>query len=182
VRRLALLYDLVTHLQGAQTAANVYDAGAAALAGNPSDIPFAAFYSLSPDGDRALLSGVSTIARGSALAPERIAPDAPHVWPVADVVRTGQLRVIGPLGELFADLAAGPWTQAPAEVVLLPLAAEAGSAARGVLVLGVDPRRPRDAAFGHFAQEIARRIALALVAVEAMAQERERAKSADMLA
>lgn len=181
-RRLGLLYDLMTHLQGATTQSEVYARAAASLAGYPAAIPFAAFYSLSADGACALLGGVSTIARGSPLAPERIGLDAPHVWPVAEVVRTGRMRVISPLEEFFADLPSGPWTQPPAEAVLLPLAAETGGAARGVLVLGVDPRGPRDDGFDRFAQEIVRRVALALVAVETMAQERERAQSADMLA
>ena len=180
-RRLALLYDLVTSLQGAASADAVYGTAAASLAAHPG-IVFAAFYSLSADGARALLSGAGNIPRGHALAPERIAADAPHLWPVADVVRTGAMRRVGPLDELFADLSAGPWREPPAEAVLLPLVAEPGSAARGVLVLGLAAPHPRDQGFARFAEEIARRVALALVAVEAMALERGRAKSADMLA
>ncbi len=180
--RLALLYDLVIHLQDAVTADDVFAAGAESLARNASGMSFALFYSLSADGEHAVLTGSSNVARGSTLAPDRIGADAPHVWPVADVVRTGEIRVIGPLQDVFADLSQGPWTLPPSEAVLLPLCAQAGSAARGVLVLGVDPRCPRDDGFVRFAQEIARRLALALVAVQTMALERERAKSADILA
>jgi two-component sensor histidine kinase len=181
VQRLTLLYGLMTRLQQAGTLGEVHAAAAASLAGDGREIPFAALYTISDDGARALLAGASGVQRGHVLAPEVIAAEVPHPWPVADVVRSGVARAVGPLGELFPELA-GPWRQPPAEALLLPLSATAGSAARGVLVLGVDPRRPRDAAFESFAQEIARRIAFSLLAVEAMEAERERAKSADMLA
>ena len=181
MRRLKLLYGLMTRLQQAATQGEVHAAAAASLADDGREIPFAALYTISDDGARALLSGVSGVPRGHVLAPEVISPEAPHPWPVADVVRSGALRTVGPLGELFAELS-GPWRQPPGEALLLPLSATAGLAARGVLVLGADPRRARDAAFEEFAQEIARRIAFSLLAVEAMEAERERAKSADMLA
>ncbi len=180
--RLVLLYDLMIRLQGVKKTQDVYDAGSATLAGKSAEIPFAAFYGLSEDGQRALLTGVSSVARGSVLAPELISSDAPYLWSVADVVRTGEMRRVGPLDEYFSDLATGGWRQAPSEVLLLPLSPADFSAARGVLVLGVDPRRPCDESFEQFAGEIARRIGQALLSVEVLEAERERAKSADMLA
>jgi two-component sensor histidine kinase len=182
VRRLALLYDLMTRLQAAAKVADVYAAGAETLAEDASDIPFAVFYSLSEDGQRALLTGVSGVPRGHALAPELISPETPHVWPVADVVRTGEMQVVGPLGDYFSDLAAEPWPQPPVEALLLPLSPAHASAARGVLVLGVDSRHLRDAAFEQFAHDIARRVGQTLLSVEVLEAERERAKSVDMLA
>ena len=179
LQRLTLLYDLMTRLQQATTRGEVHDAAADCLAGDGREIPFAALYAISEDGDRALLTGVSGVPRGHVLAPEVITAQAPHPWPIADVMRSGA-RTVGPLSEVFPDLV-GPWRQAPSQAFLLPLCAVAGSAARGVLVLGADPRRARDAAFENFAHEIARRIAFALLAVEAMEAERERAKSADLL-
>jgi hypothetical protein len=181
-RRLTLLYDLMTRFLSAGQTQDVYDAAAITLAGNAADIPFAAFYSLSADGVRALLMSVSIVPRGSPLAPELISPEAPHVWPVADVVRTGRMRVVGPLSDSFSDLATGPWPQPPQEALLLPLSPAEASAARGVLVLGMDPRRPRDTVFEGFAEEISRRVGQALLSVEVLEAERERAKSADMLA
>jgi two-component sensor histidine kinase len=181
-RRLALLYDLITRLQGANRREEVFAAAADSLSGHPGTIPFAALYSFSSDGKRALLSGVSGLPRGHALAPELISPEAPHLWPLADVVRRGEMRAVGPLDEIFSDLAAGPWKQPPSEALLVPLIPSPKAAARGVLVLGVDPRRPPDADFEQFAQEIARRIAMALLSAEMLERERERAVSADRLA
>ena len=181
LQRLVLLYGLMTRLQQAGTRDEVYTAAAASLAGDGREIPFAALYAMSEDGVRALLAGVSGVPRGHVLAPEVISPEAPHPWPVADVVRSGALRAVGPLADVFPELA-GSWRQPPGEALLLPLCATATSAARGALVLGVDPRRPQDAAFENFAREIARRIAFSLLAVEAVEAERERAKSADTLA
>ena len=180
LQRLRLLYGLMARLQQACTRDEVYAAAAASLIDGGGAIAFAVLYAISEDGARALLTGVSGVPRGHVLAPQMISAEAPHPWPVADVVRSGVLRTVRPLSDIFPDLS-GPWRQQPDEALLLPLRATAGSAPRGVLVLGADPRRPHDAAFENFAQEIARRIAFSLLAVEAMEVERERAKSADML-
>jgi two-component sensor histidine kinase len=178
--RLTLLYGLMTRLQQAGTGDEVHAAAAASLSGDDGEIPFAALYVISEDATRALLTGISGVPRGHVLAPEIISAEAPHPWPVADVVRSGLPHTVGPLGQVFAELT-GPWIgEPPGEALLLPLCATAGSAARGVLVLGA--AADRDVAFESFAQEIARRIAFSLLAVEAMEAERERAKSADMLA
>lgn len=181
LERLTLLYGLMTRLQRADRRDDVYAAAAQSLAEDAHGIPFAALYAFSADGARALLMGVSGVPRGHVLAPELISHEAPHPWPLSEVMRSGEMRSVGALTDVFADLA-GPWRQAPTLALLLPLVPAPGAAARGVLVLGADPRRPQDAAFEDFAREIARRIAHALLAVETMDAERERAKSADMLA
>jgi two-component sensor histidine kinase len=109
-----------------------------------------------------------------------ISAETPHVWPVAEVARTGRMRVVSLTG-LFPALPTGPWPEPPREALALPLIAGGDSAARGVLVLGVSPYRPRDAGFEDFAGMIARQIALTLLNVEAFEIERERARSADAL-
>jgi two-component sensor histidine kinase len=181
LERLTLLYGLMTRLQQAGRREDIYAAAADSLAGDDHEIPFAALYTFSADGTQALLMGVSGVPPGHVLAPELVSQDAPHPWPLADAMRSGKLRRMGPLRELFPDFA-GPWARPPEQALLLPLSPSPGAAARGVLVLGADPRRPRDATFEGFAAEIARRIARALLSMEAMEAERERARSADMLA
>ena len=76
----------------------------------------------------------------------------------------------------------GPWSDAPEEALLLPLATTADTAPRGVLILAVNPYRRRgDDSFENFAALVARQIASAIV-TSSLEAERERAKSADSLA
>lgn len=182
IRRMALLRDLAMRGVDAMRSEDVYRLAAESLAADGPDIPFAAFYRFAGDGARALLAGCSGIAPGHAAAPEVISAEAPHVWPVADVARTGQMRVVCGLSELFGALPTGPWREPPREAMVLPLSAGGDSAARGVLVLGVTPCRPRDAGFEDFARMIARQVASTLLSVEAFEAERERARGADALA
>mgnify|MGYP001545485884 CR=1 FL=1 len=179
-RRMALLRDLAMRGVDAGHVEDVYRPAAESLASAGRDIPFAVFYRFAGDGERALLAGCSGIAPGHAAAPEVICAAAPHVWPVAEVARTGRMRVVS-LPELFAALPTGPWPEPPREALALPLSAGGDSAARGVLVLGVSPYRPRDSGFEDFARMIARQIASTLLNVEAFEVERERARSADAL-
>lgn len=181
LERLTLLYGLMTRLQRVSRREDVYTAAAQSLCEDAPEIPFAALYGFSEDGSRALLMGVGGVPRGHVLAPEIVSPAAPHPWPLADVARSGTARSVDLKADLFAGLS-GDWEQTPERALVLALSPAPGAAARGVLVLGADPRRPHDHGFEAFAQEIARRIAHALLATETMEAERERAKSADMLA
>jgi two-component sensor histidine kinase len=76
-----------------------------------------------------------------------------------------------------------PWSDPPADAVMLPLTTGADAAPRGVLVLAANPyRRQNDDSFDNFAALVARQIASAVVNMEALEAERGRAKSADTLA
>jgi two-component sensor histidine kinase len=155
---------------------------ARALASDPRDMPFAMIYGLEADGARASLRGCSGIAPGHAAAPQSIALEGGAPWPLSDVVRSGVRRLVTRLGEKFADLPKGPWTDAPTDALVLPLVASADAAPRGVLILAANPyRRREDDSFENFAGLVARQIASAAVNMAAYGAERERAKSADSL-
>lgn len=181
-RRLLLLRDLAAHTWDAATVDDVYRLGAEALAGDPRDMPFALLYRFESDGKAATLRGACGIATGHQAAPAAIALDGAGPWPLADVARTGQMRRVAGLREKFADLPGGAWRDPPSEALLLPLSTGPEAAARGVLVIGANPYRPRDLGFDDFARLVARQLASALINVEAFEAEHERAKSAEYLA
>ncbi len=178
-RRLALLRELATRTWEATAVADVYSVSARALATDPRDMPFALIYRFEQDGSHATLRGAAGIEMGHAAAPERITLDAP--WPVGDVMRTGQRKLVGKLSEKFPNLPLGPWPDAAEEALLLPLSTGADAARRGVLILAVNPYRAHDENFDNFANLIARQIASAIVSVETLEMERERARVADSL-
>ena len=182
-RRLALLREIASRTWEADSVAEAYTLAARALTANPRDLPFALLYRLEEDGIHASLAASCGIEPGHAAAPAVIALDAALPWPVGAVARTAKRRTVASLEGRFASLPKGPWQESPGEAVMLPLAANADSAPRGVLILGANPyKRQEDEAFDNFAVLVARQIASAIVNVEAFEAEHERAKSADVLA
>jgi two-component sensor histidine kinase len=181
-RRLALLRELASRTWDADTVGDVYALAARALGTDPRDMPFALIYGFEDDGARATLRGTAGIAMGHAAAPDAIALDANAPWPVSEVMRAGSRRLVTRLAEKFGALPKGPWSDAPDEALLLPLATSADTAPRGVLILAANPcRRRGDESFENFATLVARQIASAVVNIESYEAERERAKSADSL-
>jgi two-component sensor histidine kinase len=182
-RQLALLRELASRTWDADTVSEVYSLSARALATDPRDMPFGLIYRFEDDGARATLRGVTGIAPGHGAAPEVITLEGNSPWPVSDVMRGCSRRLVTHLGEKFGPLPKGPWSDAPDEALLLPLATSADTAPRGVLILAVNPYRRRgDHSFENFAALVARQIASAIVNIESFEAERERAKSADSLA
>jgi two-component sensor histidine kinase len=181
-RRLALLRELASRTWEADTVGEVYLLSARALATDPRDMPFALIYRFEEDGARATLRGAMGIAPGHIAAPEVINLEGNTPWPVSEVMRGGTRRQVTQLAEKFGPLPKGPWSAAPDEALLLPLATSADTATRGVLILAVNPYRRRgEDSFENFAALVARQIASAIVNVESFEAERERAKSADSL-
>ena len=180
-RRLALLRELASRTWDANTVAEVISLSAQALASDPRDMPFALVYRLEEDGARAVLCGTSGVEAGHTVAPHSIALDGLSPWPVGEVLRTGERRLVESLSEKFPDLPRGPWPEAAHEALLLPLAAGADAAPCGVLVLAANPYRARDEQFGNFAGLVARQIASAIVSIEAFELERERAAATGSL-
>jgi two-component sensor histidine kinase len=181
-RRLVLLRDLAAHTWDAATVDDVYRLSAEALSSDPRDMPFALLYRLHSDGKSAVLRGACGMPVGHAAAPAALALDGAGAWPVGEVARLAKPRHVTGLKEKFTGLPTGPWEDAPDEALLLPLSTGADTAARGVMILGLNPYRPKDAGMEDFAHLTARQIASALINVEAFEAEHERARAAEYLA
>src|SRR5262249_28028176 len=152
----AMLRDVASRTWEADQVDEAYALAAAALAGNPRDIPFALLYRLEPGRARAVLKGAAGIAAGHALAPETIDFPANAPWPLADMaVSREELHVETPAGS-----PCGPWSEPPGEVVLIPLAS--GGLPHGVMVVGVNPYRARDGVYDDFLRQAARKITAAI--------------------
>lgn len=179
-RRLALLRDVASRTWGAKSVDEVFSLSAAALAGDPRDMPFALLYRCEDDGMSAVLKGTAGIAPGHDAAPETIALDAPEPWPLGEVVRGGERR-LDHLQDRFQGLPSGGWPDPPDCALLLPLSTSAEARVRGVLAVAVNPYRARDDGYDEFVRLAARKITAAIVNTEAFEFERERARNADML-
>jgi PAS domain S-box-containing protein len=160
-RRLSTLHLLAAGLSGVQTREAAVRAICGALAANRKDFPFGLIY----------LQDAARGWSGQACTPDAAAMLS-HDWPLSMIVDGAT--------EIRVDLAAadclpsGAWRMKPKQALLVPIA-RAGDKPLGVLVLGLNPHRPKDESILGFAQLIAAQISGALGSIDALNSERRRA-------
>ncbi len=175
-RQLALLRNLAADTAHARDRDEVCSQAAKALASDAHDLPFAMIYLATTDGLK--LAGTCGIEAGHAAAPA-LQPHAGFtLWPLSEVVRTQSPKLVQVAEtKLQAQLPAGPWSRAPAQVALLPIFAGADGGRLGVLVVGLNPFRLFDENYSSFLGLVAGQIAGALTNAQAYQDERRRAEA-----
>jgi signal transduction histidine kinase len=157
-RRLQTLRKLSA--PGAEGALTVVDAcrgAVSALAENPYSIPFAAIYLLDEGGSnpRLAASGGFSESDDPLVLLEALSRGDPEAFgPVASVVRTGHPADVD-LDKHDLRLPGGAWPEHARSAVVLPIPAAAHKSPAGLLVVGVSPRRPLDAAYRSFLELVA---------------------------
>jgi PAS domain S-box-containing protein len=160
-RQLAVLSALGQAAAEARTWREACERGAAALGGNPRDLPFCLIYAQGSEGME--LAGASGIAADHPAA-------APATWPLDRALDSGQAV----LWTCPPGLPSGPWPEAPAQVALLRIPS---SSQPGVLVVGLNPFRLWDTAYAESLQLIVGQLAAGLGRARAYEEERQRAES-----
>ena len=175
-RQLGLLQDLGARTAAVHAEAETRAAIAAALSGNPHDIPFALLYLADPAGgfDRA---ATVHLAEGDPRAPRHLAADDDR-WPLAEVLAGGVPLLVRQITARFgAAFPAGAWANPPTDAALVPLPATGERGRAGVLVVGLNPFRQFDGDYAGFLALAAGQIAAALAGADAWRRERERAEA-----
>lgn len=158
---------------GAETTAAACDKAADVLAEIPRDIPFALVYVCDVAQLRATLQAAVGLRGGAALAPHTIElASATAPWPLGKVLRQRGSLVLNDLAARLRGFHAGPWPEAPTAAIVLPLLSE--DDAGGLLVAGLSPRLPLDAACRDFLELLGRQMAANLAAARLRESERER--------
>lgn len=155
---LETLRKLGTDAAAAPSVADACSAIQQVLAGNPSDIPFAALYLLDDRHYLVRMSATGVVPDGRQLPTAVSVDENTGPWPFASVIRTKQ----------SADVS---------QAVVLPIRGAPEQLA-GVFVAGVNPMRPLDQSYRAFFDLVAGQIAAALAS--ARANERERT-AADLI-
>ncbi|WP_187829952.1 ATP-binding protein [Siccirubricoccus phaeus] len=177
-RQLALLRDLAASTAEARNWRQVCERAAATLAGNPRDLPFALLYMAEPDGQGLALAGAAGIAPGHPAAPARLPLEGAAPWPVAELLRQPELRLVPDLAARFGSgLPTGAWPRPPAQAALLPIAAAGAAGRTGCLILGLNPYRLFDEGYRQFLGLVAGQVSAALANAEAYEEERRRAEA-----
>jgi signal transduction histidine kinase len=174
-RQLGLLRAIASETSQARTAGEVCQRAALAIASDAKDLPFALLYLVDEGASEATLSGVSGLA-GHAAAPAHIALADDGSWPVAEVLRSGEVALVGDLEARFGELPCGPWPRPATQAVVAPISA-AGTGNVGVLVVGLNPYRLFDEHYRGFIGLITGQIAATIANAQAYEQERKRAEA-----
>ncbi len=156
-RRLQTLGSLAASAAAAVRERDTWRGAAEVLAGNALDVPFALLY---------------RAAGAAGDAPERVATagwgetlpasfdDA--AWPIAEVMATGESRLVTDLGPSWATLPTGPWPERPRSALVLPITRPGTGEVFGAVVLGVSARRALDDDYRNFLELAVGQIAVAV--------------------
>jgi PAS domain S-box-containing protein len=176
-RQLALLRELAAATADARTRADACARSARCLATNPRDLPFAMIYLVEPDRRHVRLAGTAGIDRSEPLVPERVALDAPAVWPFAEVLAI-QRTCLVPTPELpDLRLPTGAWHRPPHQAAAVPIASSGHAGSAGVLIVGLSPFRLFDDAYRGFLDLVSGQIAASIANAQAYEEERERVEA-----
>ena len=160
-RGLATLRELAACAAPAATPEKAAIGVAAALAANPTDVPFALIYAVDPDGRAAHRLAHVGLPGDCAAAPPHALLAAGAGWPLAEVLGGGAPVVIDDLAARFGELPGGVAPEPTRAAILLPLAGPSGRPS-GVMIAGVSPRRDLDEDYRGFLELAAGHIATAL--------------------
>ena len=175
-RQLALLRELAARPAEARTVGDACALAARALESDPRDLPFGLIYLLEPEGRRMVLAGTAGLAPGHRAAPETVGPETAHLWPFAEVLRTGELHLVCDLTGA-GELPAGAWDRPPCKAVALPLSPSGETGRAGVFIAGLNPYRLFDDRYHGFLGLVAVQIAGAIANANAYEEERQRAEA-----
>ncbi|MGE0159514.1 MAG: ATP-binding protein [Gemmatimonadales bacterium] len=178
-RRVVALRDLGARVGEAKTAEQACAAAAETIAAHGKDIPFALLYLISEDGRSARLTGSAGLGDAHGVGPSVVdlTETSEDGWPFAEVVRSQAPRTVHPLGERFAAIPPGPWSDPPDTAVVIPVPSNQAGRAAGLMVVGISARLALDDYYLDFIELARNQIATAIANARAYEEERKRAEA-----
>jgi signal transduction histidine kinase len=177
-RRLRTLSELGTNLGSAKTLEECCQIAVATLSNSAADIPFAVLYLLGPDGKHLRQCGTTGWEQDWFALPERIdlsAREELEKFPFAQAIQTKRIEQVNALASYFHLSSPRLETPLPETALVLPLLQAGTELLTGLLIVGVNPRRPFDQDYQQFFELIAAQVTTALTNVRAYEEERLRA-------
>lgn len=178
-RRLRLLREIAAAMSGSRTPTQVCAAAATSLASARRDLPFALIYLLGADGKSLTKAAETGFTAEHPAAPPSLSTDenSQSIWPLRQVIDSGQPVLIEDLASRFGDIPKGEWDDAPASAILLPIAQQGQSRPAGVFVAGLNPYRKFADDYCGFVSVLTNQIAGAIANAVAYENERRRAEA-----
>ena len=176
-RRLRTLRELGAR-SGARTLVSAAESVAEVLSNNDKDIPFAIIYKIEQEGRSAVLLSAEGVPAGGDIAPRCVDLEADRcVWPLYEALHLSSPLRVENLGERLADATSGAWPHPPATALVIPVIPPGHETASGILIVGVNPRRPLDDEHLGFFDLIAGQIGKSFADALTFEEERRRAEA-----
>ena len=173
-RRQHTVSDLATAVARGRRSDDLLMRVGEALWRNPRDLPFTALLRRGADGGfECLLTTGHAPGHAPGNAPAGAADALARL--AAPAIESGQALLLDAAQALDVLEASGPWPEAPRQMLAMPFRAGGHDAPDGVLLCGVNPRRPLDAAYRAFFDQVGGHVAHAVAIAEADEAERRRA-------
>ena len=178
-RRLRLLREIAASMANCRTPELVCEAAADCLLSARRDLPFSLIYTLEADGTMLRKAGAAGIAGDHPAAPQLVRLDVAgdSIWPLGQVMTTGEPVLIEDLADRALPRPRGEWDRVPNCAVLLPLGQQGQAQPAGVLVAGLNPYRKYDEDFRGFLSVLSNQIAAAIANATSYEAERKRAET-----
>ena len=178
-RRTRGLRDLAARAGKAHSMEEACTLAAQTLADYELDLPFVLFYLFDASGQEARLIASTGLQSGSPAAPALVNLELPHPqgWPLLEVTRTGQVRLIDDLQGRFGHFLCGPYPESLKEAMALPIIPAGCAQAVGLLVAGVSSRLPLNETYRAFYDLLASGVTAAVSNARAYEEERKRAEA-----
>jgi PAS domain S-box-containing protein len=173
-RRLETLRKLGVGTEAARNIDAACQQAVSAFAENPEDIPIAAIYV--PDESNTHARLIAAVVRDGESFPSSVSlsDEANSSWPFFSVLRDQQVQEVN-LAAVGSAISARAWSDPVLTALVIPISAAAQTRPAGVLVAGVSPRRPLDAAYRTFFDLVAQHVGTAIGDARAFDEERRRA-------
>lgn len=183
-RRQRTLSDLATQVARSHGQPNNLARLREALSRNPYDLPFASLYLVDGAGEcaRPVFCAGLADSKESAVPPASLRPGGPDSdHPVARAVQTGTTQRFTLQKFLGDKQRCGAWPEQPTDALAVPFRLPGQAAPRGVLVVGINPRKELDKEYAAFFDLAAGHIATAVANAEAAELERKRIDAIEQL-
>lgn len=177
-RQLAVLKELAARTGEARTPREACELAAGSLATNPDDLPFALIYLRDPDSRVLSLAASSGVKPGGDVAPQKLDPDIPSYWQVADALEARHSRVIVDVSHIAATLPRVRGRFQLEHAAFLPLLmGPQKSQAGGLVIAGLNPLRLYDNDYEQFLQFTSSTLSTAITNAQAYEVERKRSET-----
>ncbi|GAB3164848.1 ATP-binding protein [Telluribacter humicola] len=181
-RRTHILQTLVESTNRCRSVNEVGKLVVKALKGSDKDLPFFLLYRLGEKSgfqQEAHLIATTGITLSENICPRTLSlleGEEDRVWPLSEVLKTGQPKYMSDLSVRFGKIPEGVWPEPINEALIVPIKM-ASSGLSGFIITGISSRRELDKEYQGFIESIASHISTAFINARAYEEERRRAEA-----
>ncbi|WP_157439776.1 ATP-binding protein [Terracidiphilus gabretensis] len=175
-RQIAALRDVAFRTADARNWREVCKLTAESLR-TSRDVRFGLIYISAENQSDLELAGTVRVAEEDATVPGVIRREEANRWPIAEVIRSNDIRIVSDAQYLFPQTAESDEGESVECAAIVPISQVGNTAHNGVLIVGLNPFRLPDDNYKGFLKMLASQIGASIANAEAYEQERRRAEA-----